>query len=41
MFPYLLIIPERFNYSLARVVAGAAEAQRQTIIRPILQEGAA
>ena len=25
-FPYLLIILERFNYSLARVVAGAVEA---------------
>ena len=27
MFPYFLIIPERFNYSLARAVAGAAGAQ--------------
>lgn len=26
MFPYLLIIPERFNYSLARAVDGTAEA---------------
>lgn len=41
MFPYLLIILERFNYSLARAVAGAAEALRLTAIRPILQEGAA
>ena len=41
MFPYLLIIPERFNFSLARSAAGAAEEPRQTAIRPILQEGAA
>ena len=41
MFPNLLIIPERFNYSLAHAVAGAADALRWTTIRPILQEGTA
>ena len=41
MFPYLLIILERFNYSLVRTAAGAAEALRWTAIRPILQEGQA
>ena len=41
MFPYLLIILERFNFSLARAVVGVAEALRWTAIRPILQEGAA
>ena len=40
MFPYLLIIPERFNDSLARAVAGATEALRRATIRPFLQEGA-
>ena len=41
MFPNLLIIPERFNYSLAHAVAGVAEALWRTSIRPILQEKAA
>ena len=40
MFPYLLIILERFNFSLARAVAGATEALRWTTIRLILQGGA-
>ena len=41
MFPNLLIIPERFNYSLAHAVTGAAEVLRQTAIQPISQEDTA
>lgn len=41
MFPYVLIIPVRFNYSLAGAVTGAAKDVCRTFIRLILQEEAA
>ena len=40
MFPYLLIIPERFNLSLARTVDGGAEALGWRTIRQIIPKGA-